>query len=56
VIRTTALERGEHGSHTVYVLGCRCPKCKSAQSRYSWNTIAAAIAELERERDQGSAR
>jgi hypothetical protein len=42
VIRTTALERGEHGSHRAYQCGCRCPRCKSAQSRYSRRRWAVA--------------
>jgi hypothetical protein len=40
--RTTALERGEHGSHTAYALGCRCPPCRRAQSRYARTRWAAA--------------
>jgi hypothetical protein len=42
VIRTTALERNEHGTHTSYACGCRCSKCRAAQSRYARERWAVA--------------
>jgi hypothetical protein len=40
--RPTALDRGEHGTHTCYTLGCRCPRCTTAQSSYARRRWAAA--------------
>jgi hypothetical protein len=35
VARTTALERGEHGTVAAWSAGCRCRSCRKARYRYA---------------------